>query len=296
MALKYLAGERIQGTAAERAALTTGLPDYEENFDTNPTLGDWTLTGNSVSYDSSDKNISIVPADTTAGNFYGLVLDLQTVLGSNLNNSAWVMQFTWESDSWTTNTSGSHLDGGVFLESLLPASGNAETNHGFKFGGGNTGGSTYERDYCISGIYQNSWQAFRQASQNVAGRAQWVDFGVSPSTGTTVGIRLTRESTTAFKGELYAGANFSATPTEISLTDTTLMGDIDDLRYLLLAGYLDGGSNGANNNSFDNVKIWNGVTSVPTAVYPNLPNGAVFEESDTGKIYMFDGSQTWNEM
>jgi len=32
------------------------------------------------------------------------------------------------------------------------------------------------------------------------------------------------------------------------------------------------------------------------AVYPNLSNGTIFEESDTGKIYMFDGTDTWNEM
>ena len=32
------------------------------------------------------------------------------------------------------------------------------------------------------------------------------------------------------------------------------------------------------------------------ATPPNLPNGTIFEESDTGKHYMFDGSSTWNEM
>ena len=30
--------------------------------------------------------------------------------------------------------------------------------------------------------------------------------------------------------------------------------------------------------------------------YPDLSNGALFEESDTGKIYMFDGTSTWNEI
>ena len=33
-----------------------------------------------------------------------------------------------------------------------------------------------------------------------------------------------------------------------------------------------------------------------TYTYPNLPNGAIYEESDTGKHYMFDGTSTWNEM
>ena len=34
----------------------------------------------------------------------------------------------------------------------------------------------------------------------------------------------------------------------------------------------------------------------PAAIATNLPNGALFEESDTGKIMMFDGTDTWNEM
>ena len=33
-----------------------------------------------------------------------------------------------------------------------------------------------------------------------------------------------------------------------------------------------------------------------TYTYPNIPNGAIFEESDTGKHYMFDGPSAWNEM
>jgi len=31
-------------------------------------------------------------------------------------------------------------------------------------------------------------------------------------------------------------------------------------------------------------------------VYPNTPNGTIYEESDTGKHYMFDGTSAWNEM
>ena len=33
-----------------------------------------------------------------------------------------------------------------------------------------------------------------------------------------------------------------------------------------------------------------------TTNYPTLPNGAIFEESDTGKHYMFDGTSAWNEI
>jgi hypothetical protein len=42
--------------------------------------------------------------------------------------------------------------------------------------------------------------------------------------------------------------------------------------------------------------IYGADDDVLSYTYPNIPNGAIFEESDTGKHYMFDGSQTWNEM
>ena len=40
--------------------------------------------------------------------------------------------------------------------------------------------------------------------------------------------------------------------------------------------------------------VWGATETSYT--YPNLPNGAIFEESDTGKHYMFDGTSAWNEM
>jgi hypothetical protein len=64
------------------------------------------------------------------------------------------------------------------------------------------------------------------------------------------------------------------------------------------------GSTADNNNSpYQTSSGWYNMTLPCTicftapAVYPNLPNGAIFEESDgTGKHYMWDGTNTWNEM
>ena len=33
-----------------------------------------------------------------------------------------------------------------------------------------------------------------------------------------------------------------------------------------------------------------------TTNYPNLTNGTIFEEQDTGKFYMWDGTSAWNEI
>ena len=42
--------------------------------------------------------------------------------------------------------------------------------------------------------------------------------------------------------------------------------------------------------------IWGTDDQGSTPFYPNLTNGTIFEESDTGKHYMFDGTDTWNEI
>ena len=42
--------------------------------------------------------------------------------------------------------------------------------------------------------------------------------------------------------------------------------------------------------------VWGADSETLTNIYPKLPNGAIFEESDTGKHYMFDGTSAWNEV
>jgi len=44
------------------------------------------------------------------------------------------------------------------------------------------------------------------------------------------------------------------------------------------------------------ITVWGADDQPTTPVYPNLTNGTIFEESDTGKHYMFDGTSTWNEI
>jgi len=39
-----------------------------------------------------------------------------------------------------------------------------------------------------------------------------------------------------------------------------------------------------------------GENTIPATVYPNIINGTIFEETDTGTHYMWDGTDTWNEI
>ena len=62
---------------------------------------------------------------------------------------------------------------------------------------------------------------------------------------------------------------------------------ITSLKYILDSANFQAGSE---------ITVYGSDVTPTAAVYPNLPNGAIFEESDTGKHYMFDGTDTWNEM
>jgi hypothetical protein len=53
---------------------------------------------------------------------------------------------------------------------------------------------------------------------------------------------------------------------------------------------------GTNFGAYSSILVLGADDQPTTPVYPNLTNGTIFEESDTGKHYMFDGTDTWNEM
>ena len=59
--------------------------------------------------------------------------------------------------------------------------------------------------------------------------------------------------------------------------------------------FIDLGS-GAYIKAGSTITVWGADDQSSTPFYPNIPNGAIFEEQDTGKIYMFDGTSAWNEM
>ena len=60
---------------------------------------------------------------------------------------------------------------------------------------------------------------------------------------------------------------------------------ITRVRIIMGSGYLESGAC---------MTVWGADAASPTTF--NYPNGTLFEESDTGKIYMFDGTSTWNEV
>jgi len=235
-------------------------PDYEENFDTDPTSNGWTLTGSAIAYDASAKNITL-DAIGAYTNAYGLKLDLQTVLsGSNLDNTKFVVQFVWTATSWTEELSYSgYHDIGVWLTKLASPVGGKNTN--LAFAGGDTGGASYLRDYCAKISDDAAWDAFEIPSRSdpVNVGREWATSGIAPSTSTTVGVRMIRTATNGMKVEIYTDADFDSSPAVATLTNTTLLANVDDLRYFFIAGYLQAGGSAVNQATLDSIKIWNGI-------------------------------------
>ena len=60
-----------------------------------------------------------------------------------------------------------------------------------------------------------------------------------------------------------------------------------------IAVYDDGGTN---LDAGSTITVWGADDQSSTPFYPYISNGALFEESDTGKIYMWDGTSAWNEL
>ena len=289
MAVKYLAGDRLIGTAAERAALTVAINTSWEDtaFSSN-----WsTSSGDDASVTGA--TIRVAPAT----NDYALMtFDLQSANGINatIDSDTWVFQFDIDQTTWSVNSASTYLDGVVMLSSVAGRSGdhvifgavNTNPKNGYRFAivngsghdGMQEGGTAGTRNYQPSGAYTPS------TTQGINSNGK-------------LGVRITRTSSTTFKYEICTDPTFAAgTTTTYNSSDTTAAAAITSLRYIQIGGYIghSGGIDGTNVVDVDNMKFWNG--EVATTTYPKLPNGAIFEQTDDGKHYMFDGTSAWNEM
>ena len=276
LAIKYLAGERMIGTAAERAALTTGQPDYELGTEASGITSDPSFTsvgGHRVTYDSTNDELDITPAGSEWGSTVAYYKD---ILDGTISDTAWVLRMKWVQQGWSTNTGSNGNDVHVDLSSVI-------TN--------NIAGDT------ISTVIHNwsSNQGLGLDAQNNAGSTNTEDYErvFTPSASTTYYIQMRRLDSDDFDIKIYTGSDFSTG--QQGSTETKTISGIADLRYLrMFAQFQSGG--GTSNMSIKWFKFWDDTTTATAISYPNLSNGTLFEESDTGKHYMFDGTSAWNEV
>ena len=49
-------------------------------------------------------------------------------------------------------------------------------------------------------------------------------------------------------------------------------------------------------STYDDDDVTYDLTTILASINPSLPNGTIFNETDTYKYFMFDGTDTWNQM
>ena len=257
MAIKYLAGDRLIGTTAEREALITGVPTFEDTYASDT---GWTKIGTWIEIASGV--IKMNNGGTNADH------RMHKSLGTTLSNSAWVYEFDFYMTAGRS----------AFATLLSSATGNP-----------------YSATQDEIGILHDSDGSMRTLYKDGAGTGYTVGTSVGTmSNSTQYYCTMTRTTTTNVKLEVFTNA---ARSTQFGSTQNqTIPSTVVDLAYIQ-TGTLDfGGSSSGGYWQVDNSKVYDGVTTAPSLAYPNLPNGAIFEDSTDGKHYMFDGTSAWNEI
>ncbi len=181
-------------------------------------------------------------------------------------------------------------------------------NHSFGLGKNNQdyhSGDATDAIYMAWGEPQNSGQSYMgiQALDGTTGNSN----GHFPNSGSRVQnvdltadkkyyMELKRESaskaTFTVWSDEYDGTALSGFP--VSNT-SEVASSLADLQYIKWQnrGH-DGVRSGTLTAEIRNIKFYNGVTT--TTETSGIQTNSIFEESDTGKHYIFDGSSTWTEV
>jgi len=286
MAVKYLAGERLQGTAAEREALTTGL-----NLINTGGAG---TSYNAVNY----PNASGVPVQFKASSQSGFGRCIDMPSGGATENEGGDLERYFKYDfasaqSWIG--SGDYCIGGWFK--LIDTNGDQEV-----IDLRTEGGVNFLRLYHWSGnrfkalvyIDDGNYDSLTSGNDN-ANNGAWHHFMVERN-GSTHTMYIDNSSV-----DTWSNSDTFGTFNQIRI-GRWWEGELDELFFLdrkttsaektsMQSGVISGISS---MYSDSDLKLYYNCDN--TITFPNLTNGTIFEESDTGKHYMFDGTSAWNEI
>ena len=289
MAIKYLDAKRLQGTNAERLALTN-----------TPTRQDYRMDSDESSAISSSNINFTSPTGIRGGFTTGYGGDTLTFdIGSALSDTAWItrLELTFTGDTINSNwQSGNGM--AVWLSDS--ATGNVDTS----------------QDYAtLIGQYaqNNSGRVGTQMKDGSTPELNYVD-GSSPAI-TSFSSQTYYVETKKVSDVLTARIT---TETDYTGGDTQeiTQADVTGLRYLKFTGfteyrdsgygpqYPDGNIAGNIQNlkicdtvtTYDEDDVTYNLTTTLSSLNPSLPNGTIFNETDVFKYFMFDGTDTWNQM
>jgi len=283
LAIKYLDAKRIRGVS--NLSVT---PTWTADFDmSNPYSNGWArATTDRIGLDAGNNDISF-NADAHNQTNDSMVYDLQhaDALGSGNNAHAtnWVLRFKIIIDNFVRADNG----GNELLIGLCD--GDEDTVHSAvqDFMGLQWWNATGASDQVVKVAWANNENSATN-NDTISGLGNG-----STSSGDYWYIEIKRLSDTNYTVNLTTNSDYIGTTGGGFNSQTVDTLGITALRYFMIHNYM--GNNGNDIiGRITELKFWNGVTTAAKTI--NLPNGTIFEESDTGKHYMFDGTDTWNEI
>jgi len=267
----WLAGKRVRGTSSERTALNGGsaTADYTDDFTTDS----WTDQGSDVAVNTTNERLEFT--FQTGGNGT-TVYDLGA---GNVNDTAWVLR--WE----------------IYYTSIS-SSGNGH-NHAI---GLTVNNQTYELDTATDTRWMFMWgeptvvggdKTGIEVDNNTTSNGFPTDSVTSAmGSGTQYYMELKRTGSTTGEWKVWTGGYEQTLVESVSATG---LANITGLRYIKLTNRGDTGRTGSASGYLDNLKFYNGVTSVLSP--PNIQDGTIFEETDTNKAYIWNASTTtWTQL
>ena len=298
MAIKYLAGERIIGTAAERTALSTGTdtmgtgangtaisdPTFVASGDTNGVAMPSGLGLKSYYFDGNDAiNIDGAIGFSASSNTVGSISfwyynthdqEGKVILAFGDANASTYMKFPTRYNT-TDKILGHNSD---------TSGNNWEIRNHANDAGDDLADDTWHHMCCVQDgtavkLYINS--ILLTVWNDQTDKSEWIKSGIDSA---RIGCDMDTNST---NGNFLTGNVTEVALWNVALTSaqaTSLYNSGNGAKASTipsgLRAYYDGSS----------------LNNAAVTVYPNLSNGTIFEESDTGKHQMFDGTSAWNEM
>ena len=319
LAVKYLSGLRLTGTNAERTALTT----YSGQTDSIGTWGDLISNESGTLTNPTDAPAGLASAgNTKCWNSTALQIKSRTGMAGNTartfipSGTDWTFAFWYNSNDWAVGGSNS------------PAIFNAKNSGGttrmwFEFASGPNAPSGNEPQFNVQ--YYGNGSPSSNGLQNYTGTLatgnwHWMCIDYDTSAGTITWRVDNATSGTGYATETQAGI----TSIDISTIDYWLIGadaeaydgkltDMCIWNTILTSGqrnsiFGNGGSTAtlATTQSNSNITWYHDCQSitfpitnkaVATPTYPKLQDGTIYEEQDTGKIYIWNlSTNTWSEI
>jgi len=276
MTIKYLDSKRVSGVASDTKP--TDVQDSSIYIETDTNRRYWFETATAPTFEddfSSDNWTDTSFTGVSGGVLTGDLIRNNTNHGAEraitaLDNAAWVMRF-----KLIINTKATGENNSVALG--ISQTGTTGINAS-RYGLG-VGLSQYHNKFRL--VYPAN-QTWYQAVVHTAGSDP------VPDTGTYY-IELKRTSTTSVTLNIFSDSDYS---TNIATVTQTISSGINALDNLCVQGMNDNGSGGTWNISIDDLKIYDGVTSIivrdtkPT----NVQDNSIYIETDTANRFWYDGS------